>query len=274
MLYDQHLHSRHSFDSETEPDDNVRRALELGLGGLTFTEHFDTHADEWATCRYDEARYADDIAGLRDRYGDRLFIGKGIEICYQPQNARFILDHLERHEFDLVVLSVHWTRRGAIHQRRVWEGIGPVAGTCLYLETVLDAARWAHRLRERHGRVFDVLGHLDLARRYAHRFFSHYDPNDGADLVDEILRTCLAAGLVPEINTSTVRAGPGRSMPDAPVVARYAELGGRAMILGSDAHEPEHVAGDFDYAVTVLRQNGITGQAVYRHRRLAIETLE
>jgi histidinol-phosphatase (PHP family) len=273
MRFDQHLHSRHSFDSRADPEANVRRAIELGLNGLTFTEHFDTHPVEWPLCCYDDARYSDDIARLRQRYGDRLFIGKGIEICYQPQNEGLILDHLERYKFDLVLLSVHWTPRGAIHDRNCWEDIAPAAATRLYLETVLEAARWADRLAEKRGRVFDVLGHIDLIRRYLHRYFNHYDPAEGADPTDEILRACLAADLIPEVNTSTIRSGHGRLMPDAPVVARYAELGGQAMVLGSDAHKPEHIAADFDAAVAMLQDNGIRRQAVFRGRCRSLEPL-
>jgi len=273
MRFDQHLHSRHSFDSQADPDANVQRAIELGLNGLTFTEHFDTHPDERLLCRYDDARYSDDIARLRRRYGHRLFIGKGIEICYQPQNEGLILDHLERYEFDLVLLSVHWTPCGPIHHRDCWQGVAPTVATRVYLETVLDAARWAGRLAQKQGRVFDVLGHMDLIRRYLHRYFKHDDPAEGADLTDEILRACLAADLIPELNTSTIRSGHGRLMPDAPVVARYAELGGQAMVLGSDAHKPEHIAADFDAAVAMLQDNGIRQQAVFRGRCRSLEPL-
>lgn len=274
MRFDQHLHSRHSFDCQTEPEQNVLRAIDLGLGGLTFTEHFDTHPDEWPTCRYDDARYSDDIARLRETHGHRLFIGKGIEVCYQPERMDFIVDHLKRHEFDLVMLSVHWANGRTFHHREDWDGLDPLSGTRLYLQGVLDAARGALTLCERHGRVFDVLGHLDFVRRYTRRFFDYYDPEDGMDIVDEVLRTCLAADLVPEVNTSSVRTVSGRAMPDGPVVARYAELGGRAMCLGSDAHRADHISADFDYAVDMMKGNGITHQAVFRERKRHDERLD
>jgi histidinol-phosphatase (PHP family) len=266
LRFDQHLHSKHSFDCETEPEQNVLRAMDLNLAGLTFTEHFDTHPDEWPTCRYDDARYSQDIARLRETYGHRLFIGKGIEVCYQPQRMDFILDHLDKHEFDLVMLSVHWVGGRTFHHREDWDGLDPATGTRLYFQGVLDAARCALRLREQRGRVFDVLGHLDLVRRYTHRFFDYYHAEDSMDIVEEIFRTCLAADLIPEVNTSTVRVGAGWSMPDALVVARYAALGGRAMCLGSDAHRADHISADFDYAVDMLQANGITYQAVFRQR--------
>lgn len=274
MRFDQHMHSKHSFDCETEPLDNVRRAIELGLDGVTFTEHFDTHESEWPHCRYDDASYTADLDQCRHRYGDRLFVGKGIEVCFQPQNEAMILDHLQRHEFDLVILSVHWTRRGTVHRPRDWDTLSPADGTREYFEAVLEAARWARMLAGRYGRVFDVLGHLDLVRRYTHRFFNYYHPTDSADVVDEILRTCLEAGLIPEVNTSTVRTDSGRAMPDGPIVARYAALGGRAMTLGSDAHQPEHVGAGVDYATDMLRRHGIRGQAVFRGRRMLIEPLD
>ena len=46
-LYDQHVHSRHSFDSHSEPAACVESAIERGLSGITFTEHFDTHPGDW-----------------------------------------------------------------------------------------------------------------------------------------------------------------------------------------------------------------------------------
>ena len=116
MLYDQHLHSHHSVDSEADPDENCRSALEKGLSGITFTDHFDPHPDEWSQGPYDYPAVHETISRLRSRYGDRLFVGLGIEICYQPDQMDFTLDYLARHEFDLVLLSVHWFSGKALHR--------------------------------------------------------------------------------------------------------------------------------------------------------------
>ena len=56
--YDQHVHSWNSFDCKSPPADNVEHALASGLAGLSFTDHFDTHPDEWDGCLYDDARIA------------------------------------------------------------------------------------------------------------------------------------------------------------------------------------------------------------------------
>ena len=38
-LFDQHLHSNHSFDSEADPREAVLAGIDKNLLGMTFTEH-------------------------------------------------------------------------------------------------------------------------------------------------------------------------------------------------------------------------------------------
>jgi histidinol-phosphatase (PHP family) len=266
-LYDQHVHSRHSFDSQADPGAGVALAIARGLAGLTFTEHFDTHPDDWTGCTYDDQVYSATIRRLRADFGDAVFIGKGIEVCYQPDRMDFVLDFLQRHDFDMVMLSVHYFGGLAVYRRENWTGLDTVAGTRRYLETVLDAARFCQRLHQTHDRFFDVLGHLDLVKRYTQRFFEAYDTSRFDDLLDEILRTCIAADLVPEINTSTLRQELAEPMPDADTVTRYAGLGGTAMSLGSDAHRPEDIGAGFEWAAAMLRRAGFHYTSIFKERR-------
>ena len=41
MLYDTHMHSSFSGDSETLPEKQIERAKEIGLSGVIFTDHMD-----------------------------------------------------------------------------------------------------------------------------------------------------------------------------------------------------------------------------------------
>lgn len=272
-LYDQHLHSRHSFDSRTEPEENVKAALARGLAGLTFTEHFDTHPDDWEGCLYNDEAYTATIRGLRRQYGRDLFVGKGIEVCFQPDHFDFVLDFLDRHEFDVVLLSVHYFGEQAVHTRRNWAGLDASAGTRMYLEHVRKAAWFCAALHERMGRrVFDVLGHLDLVKRYTQRFFGTCDVAPWADIVDDILRGLLAADIVPEINTSSLRQGLDETMPGIATLRHYAELGGTMVSLGSDAHKAEHVGAGLDVATELLRNAGLCGSAVFQKRERRLVT--
>lgn len=266
-LFDQHLHSHHSFDSQADPEENVRSAIDRGLAGLTFTEHLDTHPDDWTTCVYDDAAYSQTIDRLRDQYADRIWIGKGVEVCYQPQKMPFILDFLASHRFDIVMLSVHYFRGRAIHLREGWGELTAAEVTRIYLETVLEAVSFCESLTRKNGRIFDVLGHLDLVKRYSQRFHNTYDVSGQPELIDSILRGCLAADLIPEINTSSLRQGLSESMPNGDTVHRYAALGGTALSLGSDSHRSQDIGAGFDRATEMLRAVGIEHIAVFKNRK-------
>ncbi len=265
-LYDQHLHSKFSFDSRTDPKDNVQQAISRGLAGLTFTEHFDTDPEDWSSCVYDDESYSQALSALRETHGQNIFIGKGIEVDYAPEREDFILKFLDTHEFDLVMLSVHRFGQAQVHHKKNWQGWDVPRGTRHYLQTVLEAVQWCAKIKQQHGRVFDVLGHLDLVKRYTQRFFGQVDVAQCDDLITEILQACLEADLTPEINTSTLRQGLDEPMPALSTVQRYIELGGVSVSIGSDAHRAADIGAGFDQAVEILREAKVSSLAWFEKR--------
>ena len=153
------------------------------------------------------------MARLRAKYAGRLRIGLGIEVCYQPAQIREVLDYLDSVKFDFVLLSVHWWDGTAVHMREHWSGLDWRRATKGYLEQVLSAMQFCLEAKERGERPFDVLGHLDLVKRYTQRFFGAHDIQAHGDLIDEIWRTALAAEVYPEINTSSWRTDLREPMP-------------------------------------------------------------
>lgn len=267
VLYDQHLHTWYSGDCDVDPADNVRQAIDRGLAGLTFTDHFDPHPDEWPLCRYDYDAIARTVEDLRGRFGHQIFIGHGIEVCYQPDQMGWVLDYLDARRFDVVLLSSHYMGKRALHIRDHWDGLDTQSATRAYLETVLKAARFMADLRAQGCRPFDVLGHLDLVKRYTQRYFSTFDVHSHADLVNQILLTCIEADITPELNLSTLRQDLPDPTPASWAVRRYAELGGKAMSLGSDAHHPNQVGAGFPEAAAMLKREGIQQLAIFKNRQ-------
>lgn len=41
MLWDTHMHTHHSGDSEAAMDDMIKAAIAAGLDGICFTDHYD-----------------------------------------------------------------------------------------------------------------------------------------------------------------------------------------------------------------------------------------
>ncbi len=63
---DLHVHSKYSGDNDSEPEETVIRAIEYGLQGIAFTEHYYYEVSE-------------PIELLKEKYGDRILILRGVE---------------------------------------------------------------------------------------------------------------------------------------------------------------------------------------------------
>lgn len=263
QLRDQHLHSKLSFDSKAEPEENLHAAMSRGLGGLCFTEHYDTHPRDWPGCVFDDHALSETVRRLRTDAGDEVFVGKGIEVCFQPPTMDRILKTLERGEFDIVLLSVHYSGDRPLHKRASWDGKNPAEIIETYFRGVLDALTFCQAHHAKHGPTFHVFTHLDLVKRYATRFLGAYDDAPFASLLDEIAAGLVASGVVPEVNTSTWRQGCDEPMPGTDFIARYARAGGTAMSIGSDAHKSNDIGADFDRAIECMRAGGIENFAAF-----------
>ena len=113
---------------------------------------------------------------------------------------------------------------------------------------------------------FDVLGHLDYVVRYGPDKNQNYSYNKYQDLIDPILKNLVETGRGLECNTGGYKYGLGHPNPAEDVLKRYLELGGEIITLGSDAHEPAHLAFDFARAREVLTGIGFRYYAVYSQR--------
>ena len=60
------------------------------------------------------------------------------------------------------------------------------------------------------------------------------------------------------------------TMPGDETIARYAELGGSAVPLGSDAHRPQEVGAGFERAVEMLRKTGLQVAVYVKRERTCV----
>lgn len=63
---DLHVHSKYSGDTDSEPEESIVRAVELGLNGIAFTEHYSYEVSE-------------PVEALREKYRDAITIFRGVE---------------------------------------------------------------------------------------------------------------------------------------------------------------------------------------------------
>ena len=234
---DSHLHTVRSPDANAMLDAYCALAVERGIPELAITDHVDFDPTMPA---YGFSSFADrerDVREAAARWADRgLAIRFGVEVTYERAFEEDIRGWLGRHPHDYAIGSVHIGEDSPYKASNV---ASFVAGHSLadivapYFDEVIGAARSG---------LFDTVGHLDFVKRY---LVPHVMPEDLArapELYEPVLGALIETGTALEVNASGLRQMPRETYPSAAIVARYRELGGRHVTIGSDAHRAEWFA--------------------------------
>lgn len=237
---DTHLHTRHSCDSDLEPSEACRRALELGLKALIFTEHMDFDPSDEGFGYYDAMAIRQSLEDCRRKYPE-LAIFRGVEVTYQSKFHKQIARFLKNGNFDYSIGSVHMIGEGDIsrqeRQAAYFEDRSQDLAYGSYFEEVRQAAASG---------LFDALGHLDLCKKYGVLHYGPFDWRRYRSRIEEILGIVASAGRVLELNTSGLRQNPGDTYPNLEVIKLFRELGGGLVFLASDAHSGPQIAYGFE----------------------------
>lgn len=264
-MWDMHLHSTFSADAKAAPEEQIQRAIALGLDGICFTEHLDydypdnpdgTPHLNWEV---DLPRYREAILALKYQYMDRLEICWGIELGLQPHLAERLRTLTRNTPFDFVIGSSHLAHGRDVYFREFFEGRSEKEAYTEYFTSILENLDAFDD--------FDVYGHLDYVVRYGPEQNLHYSYEAYADILDELLKKLIWLGKGLELNTAGFRYGTkAQPHPTEGILRRYRELGGEIVTTGADAHEPQYVGFSFDKAAAILKECGFKYYAVFRSR--------
>lgn len=259
MLWDTHMHSQYSGDSQTPQEDMIAAAIK-NLSGICFTDHLDIdYPEDPELFLLDLPNYTASVNALREKYSDRLPVLCGIELGLQTHLAALHADILSQYPFDFVIGSTHVIHGVDPYFPPFWESHTEDAGYLEYFESILE------NLKVFDG--FDVYGHIDYVVRYGPNKNIYYSYEKYKDVIDEILKILIAKGKGIEINTGGFKYGLGHPNPTEEILIRYHELGGEIITIGADAHQPEHVAFDFEKVPGILKEAGFRYFTVFKERK-------
>ena len=245
MKCDYHVHSHYSDDSNTPMERQIKRACELGLDEICFTDHVDYGV---RVKDMDYPRYFAEIDGLREKYAGKIVIRSGLECGVQvhtiPQYES--LYDTYRNELDFILLSVHQVGNICFWNQEYQQGKTQDEYNRGYYEELLRVVKGY--------RDYSVLAHMDLMVRYD--MAGAYPFRKVKDIIAEILTTVIKNGRGIEMNTASWRYGLPDTQPCREILRLYHDLGGEILSLGSDTHSPEYIYDHMNEAREILHSIG------------------
>lgn len=248
MIFDSHSHTEFSSDSQMKAVEAIEKAKNLGIG-MVFTEHYDydyidcLNGNKDMDFRFDAKKYWEAYEPLR---GDSLHLG--VEIGLTEGSVVPNKDFIAQVPFDEVIGSVHFMENYDLYGPEFYVGKSKEEAYGSYLSMMAALVE--------QNPYIDVLGHIDYICRYA--------PYENKDLeyasldegIDKVLKKVIENDIVMELNTR--RLGDRLALKQlVPTYKRYAELGGRYITLGSDAHNTEAIGTNFKTAMEFAEQLGL-----------------
>ncbi|MFJ3383023.1 MULTISPECIES: PHP domain-containing protein [unclassified Curtobacterium] len=265
---DAHVHSEYSWDAGSDPAApglmrrTCARAVQIGLPALVFTEHLDFE-DTWRVHEDDLGPHA---GGLVDASGYvRLpafdvdgYLGSIDRCRHEFPDLRIItgVEFGQPHVWDAAAAELLESGRiervnGSLHMLPS-DGTDRTEPVTLYRHRPAADVMWAY-LEEIPRMVagsatFEVFTHIDYAvRTWPSGKEGPFDPRVFEEGFRAAMRAIAASGRALEMNTR-------RLWPWIP--EWWADVGGRAVTFGSDAHDPEVLAAGFPEATAMLQHFG------------------
>jgi len=254
---DYHVHPDYSCDGHGSLDEWCQRAFNIGLSEICFTPHFEANpvCDEVDAYLHINGQreplsaetiqiFLDDVNRCFTEYGRiGLLVRGGLEFGYYPGWEKQAANIQSK-------VKLHY-RLGGLHSDGDLTYCGKEEAIKLFkrhkLETMADRYFSALDKMVASG-LIDCLAHIDIYRKHGYDFYGPAVETVHRGRIEKLFETMLKHDVGYEINTSAIRHGLDEYYPRMEIVNMAREAGVHLIALGSDAHRPEDMALDFDFA--------------------------
>jgi histidinol-phosphatase (PHP family) len=261
---DYHMHSTFSYDGDSSPEAMCRRAIELSLPEIGFSEHWDVGPYEETPRFLRPGAWWDELDRLRSLFAGQLILRAGIEIAephlYTDETAEII----SRLPFDYVLGSVHYVGEHLMFEESYFRQ---------YTADEVYHAYFAEMDRMVRSADIDIIAHFDIPARTAKPILG-YDPTRYEDAIRAILAIVIERGLALDVNVAGLRKPAQNLMPDPLILRWYAEMGGERITFGSDAHSVNHLGLNLDRALLAVREAGLASVTQFEQRQARLIPLD
>lgn len=276
ILFDSHVHTSFSTDSQAPMESMVLQAIQNGLKGIIFTDHMDYNFPkkyDWDTqspegpFTFDLDSYLRSINDLKEKYKDEIEVCPGVEIGLKNDayDKNVALSHNDA--LDYVIGSTHLIENIDPYYPEYWEMYEENKGIQKYFDTTLDNLLNLGDIR------IDSIGHLDYIVRYSPSGSKTYRYSSFSEVIDEILHVIIDKEISLEINTSGYEKSGNMPNPNFDIIKRYQVLGGKKITFGSDAHSTDRIGKRFEDAKNLAKEAGFNYYTTFSKRKPIMHTL-
>ena len=242
-MFDQHVHSSFSFDSNENLENYINVCNE---NDMITTEHldFENPIINYKDSSIDYLKYVGQIKNLNKKYSNKFFLG--IEIGYTPNSEKRIEDFLKDKNFNLKLLSIH--QNGNYDYMCVNKKLISLEVLIQeYFEQMIQALESSIE--------FNVLAHFEYGLRMIDISVTDFD-NLASVFLNKIIELIVKKEIAFEVNTKSMYKYKKENLYNY-MIEKYIKKGGRFFTLGSDAHNIKEYAYKFDEAKNFLLSKNI-----------------
>lgn len=244
---DYHHHSKFSFDGIDTLEAICETAINHNLNEICFTEHFDVDPLDVSYGVLDYNKYHDCIEKCKEKYNYQLIIKRGLEIG-EPHLIPYLQklnNELSKMNLDFIIGSVHNINSVKLRLTMPHKSSQQIYED--YFNEILAMVKIAD---------IDVIGHLDLMKRYAFNDYGNYKFNEYQQVIKKILTIAIKRNIGIEINTSGLRNSVHEIYPKEEILHLYKKLGGEIITIGSDSHSCKDCFSFCEVGYQLLKDNG------------------
>jgi histidinol-phosphatase (PHP family) len=258
---DYHMHTPLCHHAVGEPVDYARRAVELGLTEIGFSDHSPMRQDNFDNWRMNFSQLDEYVTKVRlaQKEFPQLIIRLALEVDYLPGQENWIRELAARQSWDYFIGSVHyvsdswdidnpaklseWKKRDAFE---VWSA---------YFERLTMAAESG---------LFEIIGHVDLPKKFGIR-----PQQDCTPLYEKFLDAAKKNNCAIELNTAGLRKDCQEIYPSREIL-KLAFQKNIPICFGSDAHAPNEVGMNFAEAFSLAREAGYLECCRFAQRKMQL----
>ena len=242
-MFDQHVHSSFSFDSNENLENYINVCNE---NDIITTEHldFENPIINYKDSSIDYLKYIEQIEILNKKYSNKFF--SGIEIGYTPNSEKRIEDFLKDKNFNLKLLSIH--QNGLYDYMCVNKKLISLEALIQeYFEQMIQALESSIE--------FNVLAHFEYGIRIVDISVTDFD-SLASKFLNKIIELIVKKEIAFEVNTKSMYKYKKENLYSY-MIEKYLKKGGKLFTLGSDAHNIKDYAYKFDEARKFLLTRNI-----------------